>query len=118
MQNPAPFNAKIDLTNERENILSFHCVDVGDEKALNSIATEPSPSVLEGGNSYQRLVAYLSTSRFAWDCGSKNWVLMKMIYFRLLLKDDSFILGYSNYNILTKAESRIEIADFSGGIFL
>ena len=118
MQNPAPFNAKFDLTNERENILSFHCVDVGDRKSPEFHCHRAFSIRPRGGGQLSAPVAYLSTSRFAWDCGTKNGVLMKMLYFRLLLNDDSFIHGYSNYNILTKAESRIEIADFSGGIFL
>jgi hypothetical protein len=52
--NPAPFHAKINLTEPEDNALNLYCVDNGDKNGAGAVFSEPSVDVIGQGSRYVR----------------------------------------------------------------
>ncbi len=53
--NPAPFNAKVNLKEQRDNILNFHCTDNGRKSAITDKITAPSTTAIKQSSIFVRL---------------------------------------------------------------
>ena len=45
--NPIPCDTKINLAKKEDNLLNFHCVDLGNKISEGSVFSEPCPAIVE-----------------------------------------------------------------------